>query len=193
MERLMRKIILIAITGTIVSLATGCAKHETNTPAVPATALNVEKSASQLFQMINGTGACQFGVQTGCNGCAGIIANNTIPGLCQMRRAGQTATVYTVEGFTDPACTNTMYFNMTKGPNSTTGGPIYYIVPNQGPAVGKEILKIQVKGVTVPAWSSPVLIYDVSRNDWTVDPVTAGSFITSIVTTTPASTCCFPC
>ncbi len=109
-----------------------------------------------------------------------------------MRWVTQNAMTVNVEGFYDPGCNYSITCPFTKGPG--LGGPEYYIIPNQGPAVGKRYLRLRARNGTVPNWTTPAFNYNVMSNTWTIQAFAAPFFTTAQVTTLPAgASCCIYC
>lgn len=187
------KITAAVVTGVLLSSTIGCTKEEPLVRSDTAEASGTAKSIGQeLFSMVNFTGPCRFNVKQGCNSCYGILENNSSPGANSMRWVTQNATTVNVEGFYDPGCNNSITCPFTKGPG--LGGPEYYIIPNQGPAVGKRYLRLRARNGTVPNWTTPAFTYNVTSNTWTIQAFAAPFFTTAQVTTLPAgASCCIYC
>ena len=150
----------------------------------PAMDLGEAKAPTNMFTMSNSNGNCKFSCWHGCDGCYGQAFSGSCSQIYYNNNNG--VVDLRIQGTSSSGVPNTCY--LVKGPNASTGGDIYYFVPNQG-ATPRKILKLQVKGVAIPIHSGEWFNYNVATNTWTVSGNPTTYFIWSIVNSLPANCC----
>ena len=127
-----------------------------------------------------------FNVSSACNCPHGslVCSGNTQPKGSKIyeQYADQLQCIGASPGSTPP---NDLYCILTRGANANTGGPQYYVKPqNNG-----RVLAIRIKGTTMLPDYNDWFTYNVTSNSWTANPAASTYFIWSVLSGQPTYCC----